>query len=72
MLHDVYAAFLRGDNAEFGEKEPRADDRMAGELQLFLGGEDAKAGERAVVGGLLYEDGFREIHLAGDGLHLIL
>ena len=72
LLHDVHAAFLRGNHAEFGQKEPCANDRMAGELQLFFGGEDAEAGERAVVGGLLHEDGFGEIHFAGDGQHLIV
>ena len=69
LLHDVHAAFLGGNDAEFGEQEPGADDRMAGEFQFFLGGENAQAGQGAVIGGLLHENGFGKIHLAGDGLH---
>ena len=35
LLQDVYAAFLCRNDAQFGEQEPRADDGMAGEFQLF-------------------------------------
>ena len=58
LLHDVNAAFLCGDDAKFGEKEPGADNGMAGELQILLRGEDAEASERAIVSGFLDEDCF--------------
>ena len=72
LLQNVNAAFLRGNDAEFCEKKPRADDGMAGEFQFFLRSENAQAGERAVFGRFLDEDGFGEIHFAGDGVHVVL
>src|SRR5580704_6938134 len=45
---------------------------MASQLQLFAGGEDAQLGKSAFVGRLLHEDGFGEVHLARDGLHLVV
>jgi hypothetical protein len=32
LLRDVDAAFLRGNDTEFGKQEPRADHRVAGEF----------------------------------------
>src|SRR5580704_17809647 len=72
FLHYVHAAFLRGNHTELRKKEPRADDRVAGKFQLLTRGEDAQAGQRAFIGWLLYEDRFREIHFARNGLHLIV
>ncbi len=72
FLHHVYAAFLCGNDAQFRKKKPSANDWVAGKFQLFASGEDAQAGEGALVGRLLHEDRFGEIHLAGDGLHLIV
>ena len=72
LLHDVNAAFLCGDDAKFGEKEPGTDDGMAGELQLLLRGEDAEASERAIVSRFLDEDCFGVIHFARNDLHLIV
>ena len=72
LLRNVNAAFLRGHNAEFGEKKPRADHGMAGELQFFLRRENAQTSERAVFGRFLNEDGLGEIHFARDGEHRVV
>jgi hypothetical protein len=45
---------------------------MSRQLQLFLGREDSQTGESFLLGRLLDENRFREVHLAGDGLHLII
>ena len=36
------------------------------------GSENAQTSQRVVFGGFLHEDGFREIHFAGDGEHLVV
>ena len=69
LLKDMDLAFGCGDNAELGEQKPGTDDRMAGEREFLLSGEDAEAGEGAIGGGFLDEDRFGEIHFASDGLH---
>ena len=69
LLQDVHRAFGRRNHAEFGEQKPGADDRMSGERKLLRRGENAQAGERAIIGGTLDENRLRQIHFAGDGLH---
>src|SRR5580700_491960 len=72
FLHHVYPAFLCRNDAQFGEKKPRANDRVAGKFQLFARSEDAQAGQCTFIGRFLNEDRFGEIHFARDGLHLIV
>src|SRR5208282_3906884 len=72
LLKHVHTAFLRGDDAQLRKQKPRSDYGMAGQLELFLGGEDAQTRQRAIVGGLLHKNRLREVHLTGDGQHLIL
>src|SRR5882724_3021204 len=72
LLQDVNAAFLRRNNAQLREEKPRADDRVARELEFFFRGEDAQARERFLFGWLLDEDRLREIHFARDGEHFIV
>jgi hypothetical protein len=72
LLHHVDAAFLRRHHAELREQEPRAYDGMARQLQLLSSGKNAQARQSPFVGGLLHEDGFREIHFASDRLHFVL
>ncbi len=69
LLRNVDATLLRGDDAEFGEEEPRADYRMAGEFEFFARCEDSQASERVIFGRLLHEDSFGKIHFASDGEH---
>ena len=72
LLQHVHTAFLRGNDAQLREQKPRPDYRMAGQLEFFFRGEDAQTRQRAIVGGLLHENSFRKVHLAGDGQHLIV
>ncbi len=72
LLHDVDAAFLSRNYAEFRQQEPSADYRVSGQFQLFLGSENAQACQRAVIGWFLHEDRFREVHFASDSHHLII
>ncbi len=69
LLQDVNTAFLGRHDAELRQKKPRADHRMAGKGQFGFRGENAKAGERAIAGGLLHEYGLGKIHLSRNGLH---
>ena len=65
----MHAALGGGDNAEFSEQKPRADNGMARERQFARGGEDTQARERAIIRRPLDENSFGKIHFARDGLH---
>src|SRR2546429_9957881 len=45
---------------------------MTGELEFFLGREDAQARKGFFVRGLLHKNRFRKIHFARDSEHLIV
>src|SRR5215472_16987489 len=68
----MHTTLLSWHDAKLREQEPRSDNRMAGELELFASGENAEACECVVFGGLLDENGFGKIHLAGDRLHGVI
>jgi hypothetical protein len=69
LLKNFDLAFGGGNHAELSKQKPSADDGMSGEREFLLGGEDAEAGESAIGGWFLDENGLGEIHFAGDGLH---
>ena len=69
LEHDAGDRLGDGDHAEPHELAGRADARVAGEGQLERRREDAHA-RVAVALGRQHERRLREVHLAGDGLHL--
>src|SRR5712691_2839166 len=56
---DMNAAILRGHDAQFREQEPCSNDGMSGELEFFLGREDAQPRERFFIRRLLHEHRLR-------------
>src|SRR5487761_880961 len=70
LLLNLHPPLGCGHDAQFSEQEPSADHGMPRERQLARGRENSQPRERAIIRGPLDEDGFRQIHLARDSLHL--
>ena len=72
LLKNMYAPFLRRNDAKLREQKPRPDDRMSRKPQLFFRCENAQARECFLIRGLLHEDRLGKVHLAGNRQHLIV
>src|SRR5258708_40118954 len=72
QMDPAAAAFGRRHRACARQTPPGAHDRMTGEWQFTAGREDAELSQDAFCFRREHENGFRQIHLARDPLHLLI